>query len=123
MSQCPPGASRLDELPVLASARMEVVFDQEGQWEYVTHPDSFALDCNERIKLDLHQCEVSIHLPNDSQDSWRAFFLNGQLYVVHALDLHDGPMPFDIAQEDRPWVVSLLVTAESGLDVLGKQAH
>ena len=39
------------------------------------------------------------------------------------LGLQDEDMPFDIAQEARPWVVSLRVTVESGLDVSGKQAH
>ena len=83
MSKCLPGAMSLDELPVLDSVTRPVHLFPDGSWGYVTHPDSFTLDYDERIKLDLHQCEVSIHLPNDSHDSWRAFFLNGKLYVVH----------------------------------------
>ncbi len=123
MSECPPGVMSLDDLPVLDSATQPVHLFADGSWEYLIPPDLFSLDCNERISLDLHQCEAVICLPDEGGAPWRAFYLNGKLYVVHTPGLQDEAMPFDIAQEDRPWVVSLRVIAESGIDVLGKQAH
>ncbi|OGC46684.1 hypothetical protein A2713_02285 [candidate division WWE3 bacterium RIFCSPHIGHO2_01_FULL_35_17] len=123
MSECPPWAISLDDLPILGHATREVRIASDGHWEYVSHPDMFTLDCDERIKLDLHKCVAVISIPDENGDSWSAYFQNGQLYVVHTTDVPNETKPFDIAQESRPWVVCLRVTAESGLCISGVQAN
>lgn len=86
MSKCPPGVRSLDDLPVLASARMEVVFDPEDPtiWHYVRYID----EGEPPLPIDLSgNCQALIRSVQTIKDlpvqDWIAFVLNGELHVLN----------------------------------------